>query len=74
MIPASLIPLPTDPAVAARVERIVLPWNRHGSDPYGVDKKELAKLYTLLSLPEQKIGLLELRFTPGVSAYAFTFG
>jgi len=48
MIPASLIPLPTDPEVAARVDRIELPWNRHGSDPYGIDKRELAKLYTLL--------------------------
>jgi cytochrome c biogenesis protein CcdA/thiol-disulfide isomerase/thioredoxin len=33
-----------------------------------------AKLYTLLSLPRAREGLLELRFTPGVSAYAFTFG
>ncbi|HET6585841.1 MAG TPA: 1-acyl-sn-glycerol-3-phosphate acyltransferase [Nannocystaceae bacterium] len=48
LIPASLIPLPTNPEVAARVDRIELPWNRHGSDPYGIDKAELAKLYTLL--------------------------
>ena len=31
-------------------------------------------LHTLLSLPQTREGLLELRFTPGVSAYAFTFG
>ena len=32
------------------------------------------RLYTLGELPEAAHGLLELRFTPGVSAYAFTFG
>ena len=34
----------------------------------------LNRLYTLLRYPTEKQGLLELRFTPGVSAYAFTFG
>lgn len=48
MIPASLIPLPVDPEVAARVDAMELPFNRHGVDPYGIDKRELAKLYTLL--------------------------
>ncbi|MCH9683034.1 MAG: acyltransferase family protein [Deltaproteobacteria bacterium] len=48
MIPASLIPLPTDPDIAARVDAIELPFNRHGVDPFGVDKRELAKLYTLI--------------------------
>jgi cytochrome c biogenesis protein CcdA/thiol-disulfide isomerase/thioredoxin len=32
------------------------------------------RLYTLLSLDRFREGLLELRFTPGLSAYAFTFG
>ncbi len=32
------------------------------------------RLYRLLELPELHEGLLELRFTPGLSAYAFTFG
>ncbi len=32
------------------------------------------RLYTLASFPKLRTGLLELRFTPGVSAYAFTFG
>ncbi len=32
------------------------------------------KLYTLLSLPRTTDARLELRFTPGVEAYAFTFG
>ena len=32
------------------------------------------RLYTLLSLDRFHEGLLELRFTPGLSAYAFTFG
>ena len=48
MNPASFIPLPIDPAIAARVDRIELPWNRHGVDPFGVDKRELARLFTLL--------------------------
>ena len=32
------------------------------------------RLYRLLELPELGEGLLELRFSPGLSAYAFTFG
>jgi cytochrome c biogenesis protein CcdA/thiol-disulfide isomerase/thioredoxin len=32
------------------------------------------RLYTLLSGKELREGLLELRFSPGVEAYAFTFG
>jgi hypothetical protein len=31
------------------------------------------RLYTLASLPRAGNGLLELRFSPGLSAYAFTF-
>jgi cytochrome c biogenesis protein CcdA/thiol-disulfide isomerase/thioredoxin len=34
----------------------------------------LSRLYTLLSLRSERSGLLTLRFTPGISAYAFTFG
>src|SRR5690349_8041906 len=34
----------------------------------------LSRLYTLLSYPQLSEGALELRFTPGVAAYAFTFG
>src|SRR3954453_10866268 len=34
----------------------------------------LSRLYTLLSYPHNRQGLLELHFTPGISAYAFTFG
>jgi hypothetical protein len=34
----------------------------------------LSRLYTLLSYPHEREGLLELDFSPGVSAYAFTFG
>ena len=32
------------------------------------------KLYTLVSQKQSRDGVLELRFTPGLSAYAFTFG
>lgn len=48
MIPASLIPLPIDPEVAARVDALELPFNRYGVDHYGIDKRELSKLFTLI--------------------------
>jgi cytochrome c biogenesis protein CcdA/thiol-disulfide isomerase/thioredoxin len=34
----------------------------------------LSRLYTLLSYPTLREGELELRFSPGITAYAFTFG
>jgi cytochrome c biogenesis protein CcdA/thiol-disulfide isomerase/thioredoxin len=34
----------------------------------------LSRLYTLLQYAHEREGLLELRFAPGISAYAFTFG
>ena len=34
----------------------------------------LSRLYTLVRFPELREAELELRFTPGISAYAFTFG
>jgi cytochrome c biogenesis protein CcdA/thiol-disulfide isomerase/thioredoxin len=32
------------------------------------------RLYTIAALPRLRTGLLELRFSPGLAAYAFTFG
>ena len=32
------------------------------------------RLYTLVDSPKELEGILELRFSSGVSAYAFTFG
>ncbi|AKT42658.1 lysophospholipid acyltransferase family protein [Chondromyces crocatus] len=37
-----------DPAIAARVDRIELPFNRFGVDPYGVAKEHVARFMTLL--------------------------
>ena len=34
----------------------------------------LSRLYTLVQFPELREANLELRFTPGIAAYAFTFG
>ena len=34
----------------------------------------ISRLHTLLRYKAEREGLLELRFTPGISAYAFTFG
>ena len=42
--------------------------------PQGTVKVRASKLYTLARLPNLKSRLLELRFSPGVEAYAFTFG
>ncbi len=41
--------LPIDPDVRARVDRIEVPWNAYGLDPYGVSKQHLAQSYTALS-------------------------
>ena len=34
----------------------------------------LSRLYTLISGQKTRHGILELRFTPGITGYAFTFG
>ena len=34
----------------------------------------ISRLYTILRYASVRDGILELRFTPGISAYAFTFG
>ena len=53
----------------------------HGSVAVIVDGKQVgvvpvrgSRLYTLARLPTSRSRLLELHFTPGVEAYAFTFG
>jgi 1-acyl-sn-glycerol-3-phosphate acyltransferase len=40
--------LPIDPEVRERVERIELPWNAFGIDPYGISKDYLAVNFTAL--------------------------
>ena len=42
-------PIRIDPQVAARVDRLGLPFNRYGVDPYGIDKRELSKFFTALN-------------------------
>jgi cytochrome c biogenesis protein CcdA/thiol-disulfide isomerase/thioredoxin len=42
--------------------------------PAGTIKVDAEKLYTVRSSTTSEHGLLELRFTPGVQAYSFTFG
>jgi hypothetical protein len=51
-----------------RVEKLV------DGSPAGTIAVDGDRLYTVLSLPKPTEGVLELRFTPGLSAYAFTFG
>lgn len=43
-----LLPVPTDPEVAERVDRLELPWSEHGIDKYGVHKGDLARAFTIL--------------------------
>jgi 1-acyl-sn-glycerol-3-phosphate acyltransferase len=38
-----------DPDVAARVDRLEIPFNRHGVDPYGVRKRELVWFFSFLA-------------------------
>ena len=46
-----------------------------GSDVHnGVVTVRRQRLYTLVSLPRDEQHLLSLRFAPGVTGYAFTFG
>jgi thiol-disulfide isomerase/thioredoxin len=39
-----------------------------------VPVRGIDRLYTIASFPELREGILELRFSPGVAGYAFTFG
>lgn len=45
-----VLPLPIDPQVLARVERLNVPWNAHGYDPYGISRREVARMFTLFQL------------------------
>jgi 1-acyl-sn-glycerol-3-phosphate acyltransferase len=40
--------LPIDPRIKARVERVALPFNRYGYDPYGISKQHLGEMFTAL--------------------------
>src|SRR5262245_5578460 len=42
------LPLPIDAAVRQRVDRLELPWNELGIDPYGISKDYLAANFTAL--------------------------
>lgn len=43
-----------DPEVASRVDRLEIPFNAQGVDPYGVDKKYVARSYTMLTFLYRK--------------------
>jgi cytochrome c biogenesis protein CcdA/thiol-disulfide isomerase/thioredoxin len=63
-------------------QRVYLVLGGHGSVGVLVNGKPVkavrvsgfSRLYTLLTYPQVKDAVLELRFTPGLSGYAFTFG
>jgi hypothetical protein len=61
--------------------KVYLVLGGHGSVDVVLDGKPLQtkrvegdRLYTLVDGPRVRQALLELRFTPGIAAYAFTFG
>lgn len=37
-----------DPAVAERIRRLEIPFDRHGVDPFGISRAHLARFYTML--------------------------
>ena len=41
--------IPVDPDVEARVQRLELPFNRYGLDPYGVSRRHLCWFFSFLS-------------------------
>lgn len=41
---------PIDPEIMARVERIELPFNRYGYDPWGISKRHLGAMFTTFAL------------------------
>ncbi len=43
-----LRPVPVSARVRERIERLEIPWNRYGLDPYGTSKEELARFFSLL--------------------------
>lgn len=43
-----MFPWPASREIAERVDRLELPWNRYGYDPYGISKRELARMFTAL--------------------------
>lgn len=43
------MPLLIDPAIAARVDRLEIPFNSLGVDPYGISKEHVARMLTMLS-------------------------
>ncbi len=42
------LPIPVHPEVTDRLQRLELPFGPDGVDPYGVDRQELARFFTLL--------------------------
>jgi 1-acyl-sn-glycerol-3-phosphate acyltransferase len=38
-----------DPDVAERVDRLEIPFNRHGLDPYGISKKDVVRWFSILA-------------------------
>ena len=41
-------PIPVDPEVTERLERLEIPWSTYGVDPYGVSKEYLGPSFTIL--------------------------
>ncbi len=48
VLPSVLSPIRVAPEVRARLERLELPFDAYGLDPYGIDREELGRFFTLL--------------------------
>ncbi len=51
--------LKTADDVNARIERLEIPFNRHGYDPYGISKKDISRFFTLLSIAYKRYFTVE---------------
>jgi 1-acyl-sn-glycerol-3-phosphate acyltransferase len=61
------LPLLIDPAIAARVERLELPFNTFGVDPYGISKVHVARSLTMLGFLYRhylKVGVAGIEHVP----------
>jgi 1-acyl-sn-glycerol-3-phosphate acyltransferase len=56
-----------DPAIEARVDRLEIPFNRFGVDPYGISKEHLSRFLTMLTFLYQhyfKVGIAGAEHVP----------
>jgi 1-acyl-sn-glycerol-3-phosphate acyltransferase len=56
-----------DPEIAARVDRLELPFNRYGVDPYGISKEYLGRMFSFLAFMSRhyfSVGVVGVEHVP----------